>query len=105
MALSLALPSRSVALGGGGREAADLAVAVAFSRKTRIFPETSYTDSNFCAFARTGLHGRPSCEKGKETGRRIIITALDHLFPTEREGEESGKWAESRDGVRADAGE
>lgn len=76
-------------MGGGGKEA-DLAVAVAFCRKTRVFPETSRIVTSFCVIARTGLHGHLSYEEDRETGNRIGVIALDHPFLMGREGKECG---------------
>lgn len=79
-------PWRGVGLGGGGKEAAWQRLS--FSRKMRIFPETSQTGISFCVTARTGFHGQASCEEIGETGNRTVIVALDHAFLKGRVGEE-----------------
>lgn len=72
--------------GWSGKED-ELAVAVGFSRKPRMFPETSQTDTSFRVIGRTRLHSHPSShEGGKQEIGLLLPTPLDHTFLTGRVG-------------------
>ena len=74
----------------GGKEA-DLAVAVAFSRKTRFSqrpPKQLPAPVSLLELSYMALP--PSSKEGGETGNRIVLIALDCAFLNRREGEECG---------------
>lgn len=67
---------RGVGLGGDGRKLTWHWLSLVLGEQEGL--QGPLKQVSFWIITTTGLHNQPSFETGRETGNRIVITALDH---------------------------